>query len=66
MSAQPTGRHSPGLGAKTVPEAWELRPRRLGEEMKRHQQFAVVGEGNKHVAVGTGTIFDAGAVQRHS
>src|SRR5436305_718331 len=62
VSAQPAGRHRLGLGAKTSTEAWELRPRRLGEEMNRHQQLGLVGEGNKHVAVGMSTIFDAGAV----
>lgn len=62
VSAQPAGRHRLGLGAKTSTEAWELRPRGLGEEMKRHEQLAVVGEGHKHVAVGRSTIFDPGAV----
>jgi hypothetical protein len=47
---------------ETSTEAWELRPCRLREEMKRHQQLAVIREGNKHVAVRIGTIFDGGAV----
>ena len=62
VSAQPAGSHRRRPGAKTNTEAWKLRSRRLRKEMKRHQQFAVVGEGNKHVAVGMSTIFDTGAV----
>ncbi len=62
VPAQPARWHRLGLGAKTRTEGWELRPRRLGEEVQRHPQLAVVGEGNEHVAVGISTIFDANAV----
>lgn len=62
VSAQPASRHRLGLGAKTSTEAGEFRPRRLGEEVKSHQQLALVGKGDKHVAVGMGTILDARAV----
>lgn len=51
MSSQPPDRNGVGPGAETSTETGELGPRRLREEMKCHQQLAVVGEDNKHMAV---------------
>src|SRR5262249_22335377 len=62
--SKPAGRQRLWSGTQTNTKARKLRPRRLGEEMKRHEQFAVIGEGDKHVAVRINTSLNAATIHQ--